>query len=214
MKVAICQINSIVGGCSENADNILNTYYRSIKYNPDIVIFPELCITGYPPQDLLFDRSFIKYNLECVEKIRKKSTIPIIIGFAREDKDGMLYNSAAVCYDGRLQNIYDKTLLPTYDVFDETRYFRAGKNKDIISIPIKNRIFKIGLQICEDLWDSKYDFKVTKEQNNLGAELFINISSSPFSTDKIDERMKIIKQKVKTFKKPLNIPLIFVKRYK
>lgn len=202
MKIAICQINSLVGGCKENTDKILKYYFQSLNLNPNIIVFPELSITGYPPQDLLFDNDFIKYNLECVEKIARKSTTPIIFGFVRSSDNGVLYNSAAVCYNGLLQNTYDKTLLPSYDVFDETRYFTKGVNRDIIEIPYNNRTLKIGLQICEDLWDTNYNYKVSEKQHNLGAELFINISSSPFSLGKTNERIKLIKQKVNRFNKP------------
>lgn len=202
MKIAICQINSVVGDCNKNAEIILKKYSMSLISKPDIVVFPELSITGYPPQDLLFNKDFIKQNLECVNKISGQSTIPIIFGYVRESESGFLYNSAAVCYNGMVQNTYDKILLPSYDVFDEKRYFKSATNVDIIKIPTSGGTIKIGLQICEDLWDSNYTFKVTEKQNNLGADLFINISSSPFNVGKIDERVKLIKQKIKKYKKP------------
>lgn len=202
MKIAICQINSLVGGCKENTDKILHNYLSLLDLNPNIIVFPELSITGYPPQDLLFDNDFVKFNIECAEKISRKSTTPIIFGFVRLGDNGDLYNSAAVCYNGSVQSIYDKTLLPSYDVFDETRYFNKGVNNEIVKIPIENKIIKIGLQICEDLWDTDYDYKVTEVQHNSGADLFINISSSPFSKNKINERINLIKQKVDKFNKP------------
>ena len=202
MKIAICQINSLVGGCKENTENILNKYSKSLILNPDIVVFPELSITGYPPQDLLFNKDFVKYNMECTEKIGRRSTTPIIFGFVRIDDKGKLYNSAAICYNGAVQDTYDKVLLPSYDVFDEARYFKKGVNNGIIKITIDDKILNIGLQICEDLWDIDYDYKVTEEQYNLGADLFINISSSPFSIGKMNERAKLIKQKVNRFNKP------------
>ena len=202
MKIAICQINSIVGSCKVNTENILNFYKRSLILKPDIVVFPELCIIGYPPLDLLFEKKIIDMNILCLSQIAKESTIPIIVGYVRKDSNQYLYNSAAVCFDGKVQDSYDKVLLPEYDVFDETRYFKSGESAKIVEIPIKNSISKIGLQICEDLWDDKYDYKVTNEQWNHGAEIFINISSSPFCIGKMNERTQIIKQKIKMFNKP------------
>ena len=202
MKIAICQINSTVGNCKLNTKNILNYYKRSLLSKPDIVVFPELCITGYPPLDLLFESRIIDINILCLNEIAKESTIPMIVGYVRKDANQSLYNSAAVCFDGMVQDSYDKILLPNYDVFDETRYFKSGDIAKIVEIPIKHSTSKIGLQICEDLWDNNYDFKVTNEQWNHGAELFINISSSPFCIGKINDRIKIIEQKVKKFNKP------------
>ena len=202
MKIAICQINSTVGSCKKNTEKILNYYRRSLILNPDIVVFPELSIVGYPPLDLLFENKFIDMNILCLNEIAKESTVPMIVGYVRKDSKQSLYNSAAVCFDGKVQDSYDKVLLPGYDVFDETRYFKSGDIAKIVEIPIKNFVSKIGLQICEDLWDDNYDYKVTNEQWGNGADLFINISSSPFCVDKINDRIKIIEQKVKKFKKP------------
>ena len=191
LNVAVCQINPTLGNFQKNIDIISKNYKSAVEKGADLVVFPEMSITGYPPQDLLFDNDFVKFNIECAEKISRKSTTPIIFGFVRLGDNGALYNSAAVCYNGSVQNTYDKTLLPSYDVFDETRYFNKGINDEIIKIPIENKIIKIGLH-----------YKVTEVQHNSGADLFINISSSPFSKNKIDERISLIKQKVDRFNKP------------
>ncbi|MBT5781568.1 MAG: NAD+ synthase, partial [Candidatus Marinimicrobia bacterium] len=173
MKIAICQINSTVGGCKRNTENILKHYKTSIGLNVDIVVFPELSIIGYPPLDLLFESEIIDLNILCLNQIATESSVPIIVGYVRKDSNNFLYNSAAVCFDGKIQASYDKVLLPKYDVFDETRYFKSGKNTKVVEIPVKNSVRKIGLQICEDLWDVNYDYKVTEEQWKHGAEFFI-----------------------------------------
>ena len=202
MKIAVCQINSTVGGCNRNTENILKHYKTSIGLKVDIVVFPELSIIGYPPLDLLFESEIIDLNILCLNQIATESSVPIIVGYVRKDSNNFLYNSAAVCFDGKIQASYDKVLLPKYDVFDETRYFKSGKNTKVVEIPVENSVRKIGLQICEDLWDDNYDYKVTEEQWKHGAEFFINISSSPFSVGRINERIKAIEQKVKKFNKP------------
>ena len=130
MKIVLCQINSLVGDCEKNFEKILNFYNKSILLKPDIIVFPELSMVGYPPQDLLFENGLINDNLHFLNKIANLSTIPIILGFVRRDGD-QLFNSAAICFDGEIQDTYDKILIPTYDVFDESRYFKSGKLKNL-----------------------------------------------------------------------------------
>ena len=204
MKIVLCQINSLVGDCEKNFEKILNFYNKSILLKPDIIVFPELSMVGYPPQDLLFENGLINDNLHFLNKIANLSTIPIILGFVRRDGD-QLFNSAAICFDGEIQDTYDKILIPTYDVFDESRYFKSGKLKNLFEIPLNNSTIKVGIQICEDLWDSGYGYKVSKEQKDLGAQLIINISSSPFSLNRTLERFDAISYKIDD----LNIPFVY-----
>jgi len=201
MKIALCQINTTVGNYDFNKEKILNYYSKAIKLNADIVVLPELTITGYPPQDLLLENGFVDDNLATLNEIATQSTIPMIIGFVRKE-NGRLYNSAALCQDGKIVDIYDKILLPTYDVFDEDRYFENGKIPGVWEVVINEKIVKIGIQICEDLWDREYDTKVSKLQNENGAELIINISASPYHEGRICERKELIKEKVKDIKIP------------
>ena len=201
MKVALCQINSTLGNFDYNSSLILKFYKRSKKLNADIVVFPELSITGYPPQDLLLNDNFINENLVALTTISKLSTVPIIIGFVNKI-DNLIYNSAGICYDGKLRHICNKVLLPTYDVFDEARYFKSGKEPCVFPTPIGRKLVKIGLQICEDMWDMDYDVKVSKSQMQLGADLLINISASPYQKDRLKTRKEIIKEKVRETKLP------------
>ena len=136
MNIALCQINTTVGDFDHNYNKILDNYYNCINKNADIIVFPELCISGYPPQDLLFEEGFIEKNIKVLKSIAKESKAPLIIGYIRKENIN-IYNSAAVCYDGQIQSTYDKVLLPTYDVFDEERYFTSGKYPKIINIPFK-----------------------------------------------------------------------------
>ena len=201
MKIVLCQINTTVGDLDFNKEKILSYYSNSINLNADIVVFPELTITGYPPQDLLLENGFVDDNLIVLKEIASQSTIPMIIGFVRKEND-RLYNSAALCQDGKIKETYDKILLPTYDVFDEDRYFENGKNPGIWEILIDGKKVKLGIQICEDLWDREYDTKVSKLQKDNGADLIINISASPYHEGRITERQDLIKEKVKDIKIP------------
>lgn len=201
MKIALCQINPIVGNFDSNKKKVLNYYSNALKLNADIVVFPELIITGYPPQDLLLENGFVDDNLIILEEIASQTTIPMIIGFVRKE-NGRLYNSAAFCQNGKIIDTYDKILLPTYDVFDEDRYFANGKNPGIWEVELNGKKVKLGIQICEDLWDEEYDTKVSKLQKEKGADLIINISASPYHEGRIVERQELIKGKVRDIKIP------------
>ena len=196
MKIALCQINPTVGAFNHNRDIILKYYQQSIDINADIVVFPELVITGYPPQDLLWEDGFIDRNLSVLNEIAAQSSLPIIIGFVRKE-NGRLFNSAAVCYDGKLQTTTDKILLPTYDVFDEDRYFTSGEEPKVIPVPVQGKQINLGIQICEDLWDHDYDCKVSQIQKEKGADILFNISASPYHEGRLFRRKDLIQEKVK-----------------
>ena len=152
----------------------------------DIVIFPELSITGYPPEDLLLKNAFIDENIGYLNKLKKKVTnIIVIVGFVNKEHGG-IYNSAAVIYNNQIKSIYNKQFLPNYSVFDEERYFKKGSVNYIYKIAG----ILIGINICEDIY---YSSGPTKIQSVIGgAELIINISASPYHTEKIKEREKIL----------------------
>ena len=150
MKIAICQINPTVGAINQNKKNILDSYNRALDSKADIVVFPELALIGYPPQDLLLRDRFIKNANNALEEIAQKSSVPLILGNTLIE-DNKLYNCAFICENGEIVSHYKKRLLPTYDVFDEDRYFSAGNEHCIVEVPIEGKTTKIGLQICEDL---------------------------------------------------------------
>lgn len=205
MTVALCQINPTVGDFPYNRDKILSYYGQAVSRGADLVIFPELSVTGYPPQDLLLEPGFIERNLRFVQDItRKIKEIPAIVGFVRQE-DSRLYNSAALIKDGAIMTVYDKVLLPTYDVFDEDRYFSAGQDVSPVSLQVGSEPLKVGIQICEDLWDREYDRKVSREMVGNGAQWLINISASPFNEGKRFERMDLIMEKVTE----LSVPFIY-----
>ena len=196
MKIALCQINPTVGAINQNKKIILETYSRAIDLEADVIVFPELAIIGYPPQDLLLRDRFIINAQNALNEIAQKSTIPVILGNTLIEHN-KLYNCAFICENGEIVSHYKKRLLPTYDVFDEDRYFSAGNKHCIVELAIDGKNTKIGLQICEDLWDKNYSCDLAKELKESGAEIIINISASPYRVDKLLDRCELIQTKAK-----------------
>ena len=132
LRVAIAQINTTVGDLEGNTKKIINYIKKAKRNGADLVAFPELTVTGYPPQDLLHEIAFVKENKRLVKKIAENSqNIVVVVGFVDYDNKGNLYNAAALIEGNKLAGVVYKTLLPTYDVFDEDRYFKPMKEKDI-----------------------------------------------------------------------------------
>lgn len=204
MRLALCQINTTVGSFEFNKKLILQEYCKAIEQNADLVVFPELAITGYPPQDLLLENGFVDDNLNTLNEIAAKSTVPMIVGYIRSEGN-KLFNSAALCIDGQVSQTYDKILLPTYDVFDEDRYFEQGKTPGIWKVKLQEKEVNLGIQICEDLWDEDYDTKVSLLQKENGADLIVNISASPYHEGRIIERQALIKNQIDK----INIPFLY-----
>ncbi len=201
IKIALCQINPTVGAFQENMELLSDWYYQSVQQGADLVVFPELSITGYPPSDLLHEGDFVTLNENILQRFTKKVTIPVIVGYVRSDS-GKLYNSAVLIKDGAIELVYDKLLLPTYDVFDEERYFEAGKEPVVWSIDIRGVTLKIGIEICEDLWDDDYPVKVTRVLKEKGADFIINISASPYHEGRLADRLSLINRKVADIRIP------------
>ncbi|MCX8176676.1 MAG: NAD+ synthase [Candidatus Bathyarchaeota archaeon] len=206
MKVAMAQINAVVGDIYGNIEKIQEFLELARDCGADIVAFPELAVTGYPPQDLLYEREFVKANKEYLWKlINENRELVGIVGFV-DYEDGALYNAAAVFKGNKILAVVHKTLLPTYDVFDETRYFKPSKNIAPVKIDINGEKLLVGVEICEDLWDEEYSVKVTDILAAKGAELIINISASPFYVGKRFVRMKLLQEK----SKKNGVPIFYV----
>ena len=204
MKVLICQINPIVGSLDENTKKIISLI-QTYSDDSDLVIFPEMVLTGYPPEDLLLNNNFIYQASKQLEKITLivKST-PVVIGTIRYE-NSKLYNSAVIIQNGSIIGYSDKTHLPTYDVFDEKRYFKESGSINPIKVNIRGDQISLGVLICEDLWDQDYDLKVCDILSKKGSDILINISASPFHVGKLQERLNLIKLK----SKKLNCPFIY-----
>lgn len=199
LKIALAQINFLVGNIAANVDNIIKVAnYARDELSADIVVFPELTITGYPAEDLLFRNDFISAANNAVYQIAECiDDIAVVVGFPERDGNS-LYNSAVVLHQGNILACYRKQMLPNYGVFDEQRYFSAGTQPCVFEF---NGVF-IGLTICEDVWKSG----IIDETKHAGAELLLTLNASPFNAGKIHQREAIICEQVKAAK----IPLIYV----
>ena len=194
MKIGICQINPTVGAINKNKQLILENYNRSISLGAELVVFPELALTGYPPQDLLLREQFLKRTANALDEIAKQTSTPMVLGSTLVD-NGDLFNCSFLCENGKIVGYYKKILLPTYDVFDEDRYFKSGNEPSVFELAISGQSQRIGLQICEDLWDHNYSKDLAESIKETGADIIINISASPFGDDRLIERSNLIKAK-------------------
>ena len=194
MKIGICQINPTVGAINKNKQLILENYNRSISLGAELVVFPELALTGYPPQDLLLREQFLKRTANALDEIAKQTSTPMVLGSTLVD-NGDLFNCSFLCENGKIVGYYKKILLPTYDVFDEDRYFKSGSEPSVFELAISGQTKRIGLQICEDLWDHNYSKDLAESIKETGADIIINISASPFGDDRLIERSNLIKAK-------------------
>jgi len=187
IRIALAQLNVIVGDLAGNEQKIRESIQQAKQFQADLVAFPELAITGYPPEDLLLRPQFIRNNLDCLERIIPTTeNITAIIGFAHSEQ-GRLFNAAAIVANGRLVDVYHKIHLPNYGVFDEKRYFEPGERPLILEW---NDI-KIGISICEDIWIQ--DSVIETQALSTGAEIILNISSSPYHSGKVEERENLLK---------------------
>ena len=198
LNIRLAQINPIVGNLEYNAKLIKDIIISSEKF--DLLVFPELSLTGYPPQDLLLDNNFIEKTQNAMDDIKQSVSNQLVIIGAPRKQDGALYNSAAILNDRGILGYRDKTLIPSYDVFDENRYFTASKDITPIQVEINKQNISLGVQICEDLWDDGYNEKVTNVLIDKGAEMIINISASPYRINILDKRLALCRDKASHLK--------------
>ena len=161
MKIGICQINPTVGAIDKNKQLILDYYDKSISKGAELVVFPELAVTGYPPQDLLLRDRFLTSAAAALDEIANHTSVPMILGSTLVENNN-LFNCSFICENGKILGHYKKILLPTYDVFDEDRYFKSGNKTSTFELKISNESKRVGLQICEDLWDQNYSIDLAQ----------------------------------------------------
>ena len=187
LRIALAQLDPTVGDLDGNLAKMVEAYERADAAGCDIVAFPELSTTGYPPEDLVLKPGFVADNLAVLAKLAARTRrCAAVVGFVDQDRD--LYNAAAVCADGEVLGTYHKRLLPNSTVFDEARYFTPGHGSDPLELFVIGGV-KVGVSICEDIWSP---FGPVAEQAAAGAEINININASPFHTAKIDERERML----------------------
>jgi NAD+ synthase (glutamine-hydrolysing) len=210
MKVALAQINTTVGDLAGNEAKIRAAYQRGVAAGVDMVVLPELAITGYPPRDLLLRPEFIKRNLEVLQRLALATgAAGLLVGYVgRNDRrpGRELTNAVALLQHGRRLATRDKTLLPTYDVFDEDRYFEPATE----NTPVEFNGQKIGLTICEDVWndedfwrDRRYPRNPATELTEAGARLVFNVSASPWHLGKNRTRHEMLRSLAAKSRTPL-----------
>ena len=210
MKIALCQINPIIGDIEGNKKKILDGYKYGIEQEVDLVILPELAITGYSPQDLIEKKEFRNIvKAAACEIASHTNSIGLIFGTITEEFDNVgtgLYNSAVLCFDGKIQFTQNKTLLPNYDVFDEVRYFESAK--EVYTYDFKGE--KLGISICEDIWNDadywkqrRYYRDPVQRLVDKGTTILIKISASPYAYGRRQERFDMLSTLTKTNKGPV-----------
>ena len=193
MRIALGQFNAIVGDLAGNAEKMRNIYADALRSDVDLLVFPELAVCGYPPEDLLHKKHFLQENRSTVDKLAADCPDKtIIVGFA-ESYQGNTYNSAAVLQAGRINKIYRKGMLVDYGVFDERRYFQPGTGPVVINVADLN----IAVTICADIWDIEWLANLLGSPTQI--QMIINISASPFHQGKIEKRQEIVSRCAKKF---------------
>ena len=216
IRIALAQVNPTVGDIDGNTAKIIEYIKKARDSGVDLVVFPELVITGYPPKDLLLKPSFIEANRRALAQILSETAdIAVILGFVDHSDAPFvsniydisalpkktLYNSAALLHDRKLIGIQHKMHLPNYDVFDEKRYFKPGTENRVFNLGKSKHNLKLGINIREDIWVDGHG--PTEKQVELGAELIVNISASPFYAGKSRLRRELIAMRARANKVPI-----------
>ena len=216
MRIALAQINPTVGDIAHNVHEIVDYSSRAKQLGAKIVVFPELCVVGYPPKDLLLKSQFIDDNLRALDIIAQRTIgLDVIVGYAERNPNPIgrtLHNAVAVLRGGKVVSRHFKTLLPTYDVFDERRYFEPGEANEVENLVKVGDAMDTtaGLSICEDLWNDEkmitrrlYHENPIADLNAAGAQILFNLSASPFTVGKHPFRIELFGAQVRRFGKPL-----------
>lgn len=199
IRVAAAQLNTVVGDLPGNVDRIIEMLARASAMGADVVVFPELAITGYPPEDLLLKPGFVQDNLVALQSVARASTDCVaIVGFVDRSLD--LHNAAAVCHQGQVVGVYHKRVLPNYGVFDEQRYFAPGGAATTL---YEVAGVKVGISICEDAWTPAGPIA---EQASAGAELMVSLNASPYYAGRWHARERMLAVRAAD----ASIPLLYV----
>ena len=202
LRIALAQVNPVVGDLVGNEAIILDNYDRAAARACDVVVFTELTVTGYPPEDLLLKKAFVRENRAVVDRVATHTgQCAAIVGFVDEE-NGQLFNAAAVCHNGEVVGVYRKMLLPNYAVFDEERYFTPGA---AVANEVPTGLFSINgvdvaVSICEDIW---YSHGPVAQQVAHGARIVLNINGSPFHAGKHLEREDMLCTRAREVSAPI-----------
>ena len=208
MRIGIAQINPTVGDLRGNFEKVLAAYRRLAAAGAELVLAPELATTGYPPQDLVFKSRFVPQNLEAISRLHDCiGEAPLLVGYVdrNEGRGKPFYNAAALLERGQPIRRTFKTLLPTYDVFDEDRYFEPGCGGEIFTVAGH----RIGVTICEDIWTRDYlprplyETELVRRLTSKGAEIMVNLSASPFGLGKLAIRREMVAALARSYGCPI-----------
>ncbi len=208
MKIGFAQINPTVGDLGGNFEKIVAAYDRLAAAGAELIITPELAVTGYPPQDLVFKSRFVPQNLEILERLRGRiGDAALLVGYIERNQGSgkPFHNAAALLQTGAPITKAHKSLLPTYDVFDEDRYFEPARNVT----PLNFRGRRIGVTICEDIWTEHYlprpfyDVEPVRALVDQGAEIILNLSASPFSLNKPAIRREMVAALARAYRRAI-----------
>lgn len=198
LNIALAQLNFVVGDIRANTQKIRHSIDQAREHHADLLVFSELCVSGYPPEDLLFRDDFLAQCDQAVQTIQAHTQgITVIIG-APVRHDGLLYNAALALSEGKIIAEYHKQALPNYGVFDEQRYFAAGQSNCLLSI----RGLNLALTVCEDIWHPG----IIAANAQQGADLIVTLNASPFHAGKVHQREEVIARQVRE----VGVPLLYV----
>lgn len=201
LRIGLCQLNTTVGDLEGNVDCILSALREAESQGAQLAVFPELAITGYPPEDLLLKPGFVEDGLEALAKVvAAADTCAAMVGFVDRDSAGKLYNAAAVCRGGQVEAVYRKYHLPNYSVFDEERYFEPGPGGSAV-VEVAGR--RVGLAVCEDVW---WPGGPLAGMSTAGAEVVVILNASPYYARRIDDRQRMLEARAVEAR----CPLVFV----
>ncbi|MDY7014456.1 MAG: NAD+ synthase [Cyanobacteriota bacterium] len=223
MKIAIAQLNPTIGYLEKNARSILEAAHQAVEKGARLLLTPELSLCGYPPRDLLLNPGFVESISQQLEALARQlpPQLAVLVGTVELNPDATakgekaLYNSIAWLEGGRVRNVFHKRLLPTYDVFDEDRYFESGDRRNILTLETNPSAtpVKIGVTVCEDLWNDEafwgkrtYEVNPIQELAQDGIDLAVNLSASPYSVGKQKLREAMLKHSATTYQ----IPIVYV----
>jgi NAD+ synthetase len=218
MKFAIAQLNPTVGDLAHNAQQVLDAAHQADRLGAQVLVTTELVLCGYPPRDLLLQPGFIEAMADTLDRLAAALPphLAVLVGFAaanpkaRYQGEKPLYNSTALLRGGRIEQVFHKQLLPTYDVFDENRYFAAGAGPSSFTLPLGDWGLRVGVTICEDLWNDEefwggrsYPRNPIAELADQGVDLILNLSASPYSLRKAQVRRAMLAHSASRFRCPI-----------
>lgn len=218
MKLAIAQLNPTIGDLTHNTEQILEAAHQANDQGASLLITTELVLCGYPPRDLLLRPSFIEAMATTLNKLAANipETLAVLVGFAsanpnaKERGEKALFNSTALLQGGQVKQVFHKTLLPTYDVFDEDRYFQPSKGADVFKLIRGDEALTVGVTICEDLWNDEefwggrsYPRNPIADLADQGVDVIINLSASPYSVNKQQLRASMLAHSASRFRCPI-----------